>query len=170
MTEGRVSVDSGNTPRLVVEDAPAMNECIQRLFLACQRSIRVRAPRLDFDFYYSETFMETCKSIVTGDLRNELLFLVEDEEHVMRTNTRLITLARQFSSYVKIRVIPEEYIEQPEMFVLCDDTGYLHQPNVDRPRGLLDTSDPGTVRQFKRRFTDLWDRSTQPVELFTTGL
>lgn len=147
-----------------------MSECVERLFLACRRSLRVRARRLDLDFYQLESFTQACQSIITRDLRNELLFLVEDEQHLIKTNTRLVAIARQFSSYVKIRVIPEEYIERQEMFVLCDDDSYLHQPHVDRARGLMDTSDRGTVRRLGLRFKDIWDRSSPPVELFTTGL
>lgn len=170
MTAGKVSFDAGGSPRLVIEDAAALNECLERLFLACRRSLRVRARRLDPDFYYSDSFSRVCESLITRDLRNELLFLVEDEQHLMRTNSRLLTLARRFSSYIKIRVIPKEYIEQPEMFVLCDDSGYLHQPSVDRPRSLLDTSDRGNVQRLNLRFKELWERSAQPFELFTTGL
>lgn len=170
MTNGKVSFEADDTTRLVIEDAAAMNECIERLFLACRRSLRVRAKRLDLDFYFSDSFTRSCQSIVTRDLRSELLFLVEDPKHLMRTNSRLVALARQFSSYVKIRAIPEEYIERQEMFVLSDATGCLHQPSMDRPRGFLSTSDRGTVRQLDLRFNDLWAHSAQPAELFTTGL
>lgn len=166
----RVSFEAGGSPRLRVEDSTAMNECIERLVLACNQSLRVQAKRLDYDFYYSDAFVQACLSVIKRDLRNELQFLVEDEWHLMKTNVKLVGLARRYSSYIKLRVIPEEYIEQREMFVLCDASGCLHQPSVDHPTGFLSTSDRGTVRQFSRRFKDLWERSSQPTELFTTGL
>lgn len=170
MTDSRVSFDASDPQRLAVDGAAAMNECIERLFLACRSSLVVRARRLDFDFYFSESFTECCQSIVVRDMRNQLLFLVEDEQFVTRTNGRLVALARQFSSYVKVRVIPEEYIERPEMFIVCDATAYLHQPSVDRPKGVMDTADRGTARQLSLRFKDLWERSAPPAELFITGL
>lgn len=165
-----VKLGGDGSPRLVIDGAGAMNESIERLFLGCQRSLRVRAKRLDFDFYFSDTFTECCQSIITRNRRNELMFLVEDEKYLMRANARLLALARQFSTFIKIKVIPEEYIEHNEMFIVQDDSGYLHQPNVDYPRGILDTSDRGTAGRLARRFRDTWDRSYQPPELFVTGL
>ncbi len=165
-----VKLDGNGSPRLVVDGTDAMNESIERLFLGCRRSMLVRAKRLDFDFYFSDTFTECCQSIVTRSMRSELLFLVEEEKYVMRINTRLVALARQLSTYIKVKVIPEEYIERNEMFIVQDDGGYLHQPNTDHPRGILDTADRGTAGRFARRFRDTWERSFQPRELFVTGL
>lgn len=168
--DDKVSIDGADSPRLVINGLAAMNEAAERLFLACRNILIVRAPRLDLDFYFTESFTECCQSIVVRSLRNELMFLVEDEKHLLRANIRLVALARQFSSYVKIRVIPEELVGQQEMFIVCDATGYLHQPSVDHARGLMSISDRGTARQLALRFKDLWERSPQPEELFTTGL
>ncbi len=107
---------------------------------------------------------------MTRNLRNELLFLVEDEQYVIKANSRLVALARQFSSYIKVRVIPRELIKHQEMFIIHDAVGYLHQPNIEYPKGFMSTGDRGTAGQLGRRFKDLWDRGIQPNELFTTGL
>lgn len=170
MSDGKASIDSSDPPRLAIDGTGAMNEAIERLFLACRNTLIVRAPRLDFDFYFSESFTECCRSIIVRDMRNELLFLVEDEKHLLRVNVRLLSLARQFSSYVKIRVIPEEYLEHQEMFIVCDSLAYLHQPSADHPRGIMSIDDRGTARRLFLAFKDLWDRSPQPEELFTLGL
>lgn len=170
MTDGRVSFDESGSHRLFIEGTDAMNQCIERLFLACRQTLMVRAGRLDFEFYFSDSFTECCQSVVVRDMRNEMLFLVEDEQYVMRANSRLVALARRFSSYIKIRVIPEEYIEHQEMFIVCDGAGYLHQPSIEQPQGFMNPSDRGTARQLSLRFKDLWERSSQPAELFVTGL
>lgn len=170
MNGDRVSFDESDPQRLAVEGQDAMNECVERLFLACKSAIAVRAFRLDYDFYFSETFTETCRSIVARDLRNQLQFLVEDEKHVMTVNSRLVKLARELSSYVKVRVIPAEYIEHQEMFIVCDGTAYLHQPGIEWPRGFMSTADRGTARRFSKQFKNIWERSAPPAELFTAGL
>jgi len=170
MSGDRVSFDESDPQRLAVEGEDAMKECVERLFLACKSAIAVRAWRLDYDFYFSETFTETCQSIVARDLRNQLQFLVEDEKYVMKVNSRLVKLARDFSSYIKVRVIPEEYIERQEMFIVCDGIAYLHQPSIDHPRGFMSTADRGTARRYAQQFKDTWERSAPPAELFTTGL
>ena len=170
MSEGKIRIDGSDPQRLAIDGTNALNECVERLFLACQSIIMVRAPRLDLDFYFSDTFTECCRSIMVRDMRNQLQFLVEDEQYIMKMNVRLVALARQFSTYIKVRVIPEEYIEHQEMFIVCDATGYLHQPSAEYPKGFMGTSDPGTARQLSQRFKDLWERSTPPAELFTAGL
>jgi hypothetical protein len=170
MTQDKVSIEGTDSPRLLVEGAGALNECIERLFLGCRSALIVRAPRLDFDFYFSDSFTECCQSIIVRDLRNELLFLVEDELHLMKANIRLVRLARQFSSYVKIKVVREEYVAHQEMFIICDREAYLHQPSVDHPRGFMNTSDRRVAGQLALGFNDLWERSAPPEELFTSGL
>lgn len=170
MTEKGISMEGAGSLNILIDGAQAMNECIERLFLSCRHSLMVRAPRLDFEFYFSESFAECCQSLIVRDMRNEILFLIEDEPYLMRANVRLLALARQFSSYIKIRVIPEEYLEKQETFIVCDALGYLHQPNIEYPKGVMNPSDRGVARQFSLRFKDLWDRSPQPTELFTTGL
>lgn len=170
MTRDKVSIDGSEPPRLLVEGVSAMNECIERIFLGCRNSLMVRAPRLDFDFYFSESFTECCQSIIVRDLRNELQFLVEDELHFMKANARLVALARQFSSYVTVKVAREEYIEHQEMFIVCDRESYLHQPSVDQPKAFMNTSDRAIAGQLALRFRDLWERSEPPEELFITGL
>lgn len=170
MTADQVSIEGADSPRLVIDGSQAMNECIERLFLACRSSLMVRAPRLDFDFYFSDTFTECCQSIIARDPHNELRFLVEDELHVITVNMRLVSLARQFSSYVKLRVVGKEYVEHQEMFVVCDSIGYLHQPSVEHPKGFMNISNGATARQLALRFKNLWERSAAPRELFTMGL
>jgi len=165
-----LSMADGDPARLVIDGAGAMNECIERLFLGCRRSLRVRARRLDYDFYFSDSFDAQCRSIIPRGLRNELLFLVEDEHYVIKANARLVTLARQYSSYVKIRVIPAEHIEHNEMFIVQDGGAYLHQPHVDTPRGIFSSADRGGVARLERRFRDAWEHGFQPRELFVTGL
>jgi len=157
-------------PRAAVEGAGAMSECAERLFLACRQSVLVRAWRLDLDFYFSQSFTESCQSIVTRDLRNEILFMVEDERFVMQVNTRLVSLGRRFSSYVKVKVIPEEYIEHQEMFIVVDGSAWMHQYSLEQDRALMSLSDRGNAGRLARRFRDLWDRSEPPAEMFTTGL
>lgn len=134
MTDNNLSYDESGSGRMLVDGNTAMNECIERMFLACRSNIQVRARRLDYDFYFSQAFTECCQSIVSRSMRNELMFLVEDEQFVIKANVRLVALARQFSSYVKVRVIPEALIKHQEMFIVSDSTGYLHQPGIDTPR------------------------------------
>lgn len=170
MSDDNVSIEGGDSPRLVIDGPKAMNESIERLFLACRSSLLVRARRLDFDFYFSETFTETCQSIIVRDTRNELLFLLEDEPYLMKANSRLLALARKFSSYIKIRIIPKEYIEQQETFIVCDAIAYLHQPKMEFARGVMDLSDRGRARKLSLKFKEVWERSPEPSELFTAGL
>lgn len=170
MTNDNLSHDESEPGRLLIDGNTAMNECIERMFLACRSTIQVRARRLDYDFYFSQAFTECCQSIVARSRRNELMFLVEDEKFVIKANVRLVALARQFSSYIKVRVIPETLVKHQEMFIVSDDSGYLHQPGIDIPRGVMNPSDPGNAHRLGRQFKDLWDRSEQPAELFATGL
>lgn len=163
----RLGSDDG---RLTLDGARAINEAIERMFLACRRQILVRAPRLDPDFYFTESFTESCQAIVVRERRNELRFLVEDERFVMQVNSRLLALARRFSSYVGLRVVPPEYLDRQEMFVVRDRTAWLHQPGMQQQRALMSGSERGQAQQLERRFRELWERSAPPSELHVTGL
>lgn len=147
-----------------------INQSITEIFDHCQRLLMIRAPTLAFDFYHGDAFSSSCLSIITGNLHNRILFLLDDEQHLQHSSLRLIQLARKYSSYIKIKILPLEYKDRQDMFMVCDSHAYLHQPQVEYARAFVNFNDPGSCKHFSLRFKGLWERSRPPSEIFTLGL
>jgi len=160
----------GGDQNIVLENALELNGMITQLSRSARRSILVRSPRLEFPAFNSETFADQIRRLIALDSNSQVRFLVGQPELFLRMNTRLIALCRQFSTFVKARAIPAEYLEPAEMFVVVDDIACLHQPRSDVMRGIANQNTPGRARSLTRLFNEIWERSTPPSELFTLGL
>lgn len=154
---------------LILEGLDDLDHMALALFRLARQQIRLRAPRLDWPVFGSKEFADEIGRIVKSELSNQVLLLIDDEEFFFHNNTRLLALCRRFSSFVKVRVVPEEYRE-PALVLLVDNLAFLHQARVDINYGIANLSAAGRVRTLSRQFNEIWERSAAPAELFTLGL
>jgi len=155
---------------IVLENAMELDSMITQLSRSARRSILVRSPRLEFPAFNSEAYADEIRRLIAADTSSQIRFLVGQPELFLRMNTRLVALCRQFSTFVKARAIPAEYLEPAEMFVVVDDLACIHQPRSDVMRGIANQNAPGRARSLTRLFNEIWERSTPPSGLFTLGL
>lgn len=154
---------------LVLDSLDDLDHMALALFRLTRRQILLRAPRLDWPAFASKELADEIGRIAKSELSNQVLLLIEDEEYFFQNNSRLLALCRRFSSYVKVRVPPEEY-RQPELILVVDSVAFLHQARVDIDYGIANLNAAGRVRTLSRQFNETWERSNAPEELFTLGL
>ncbi len=150
--------------------ANEINDVLQLLCEQVTHKLLVLAPRLDLPVFTSEAVQTGIERIVAGALQNHARFLIADDDHFRHCNGRIIALCRRFSSYVGAHKIIPEYATKAELFVVADDTAYIHQPIPDQPRALTNFNDPGAARRLTGRFHEIWERSETVPELFSVGL
>lgn len=158
--EGELALDS---PELV-------NDAFETLCRQAEHSLKLRAPRLDFPFLHSTGLLTALTPLITGDRRNHVHILVDDEQHLLDTGNRVIDIARKFSSYLSVRRLPPEYADSGEIYLIADAAGYLYLGKADHYPAAFSEHDPGRARQLDRRFRQLWERSVRIAELHTLGL
>lgn len=102
--------------------------------------------------------------------RNEFRLLCSETRHLHEKGGSLIELARRFSSFIKLRQIPEEYRPVTEQFILVDDNASLRQHDFTAPGYFASFNDRATVRPLHNRFEELWQRSAAVPGIHVTGL
>jgi len=165
------SVNDADDSTLQSLTSPAqVDGAIRDMFRQAGHTLYIRAPRLDFPFFNSKDLLPSITDLIRGDQRNHLYFLIDDDTHFLNTNSRVIELARKFSSYVSVHKLPEEYADTAEVYIVADQDCYLRMASQHTYPATVASGMPARARQLEYRFKQLWEKSERIPELFTLGL
>ena len=153
-----------------IESSKAVDKAVEQLCCEAAHSLKIRAPRLDFPFFRTTGVIPAVTPLITGDRRNQIHILIDDEQHLMDSGSRVIDLARKFSSYVKLRKLPPEYSDSAEVFIVADLEHCLYLKSASSFPAKYSRHSPGQARQLDHRFRKLWERSVHIAELHPVGL
>lgn len=161
----------GESSGEVLLTSPAQVDIVlEAMFRQARHSLLVQSARLDFEFLRTQDLLLLLAPLITGALRNQVRILVEDTIHFMNHQPRIIKLARSFSSYVKVRKLPEEYAGKNDFFVVTDRIGYMHRLAGRKIPVRADPCAPAQAKVLRRNFEESWERSENIPELLTVGL
>ena len=170
MSSAKSSFIVGQPSQAVSLTTPAqVNHIIRELFFQAQHCLNVRAVRLQFAFFQSQDLLQSITTLIGGNTRNEVLFLVDDELY-LQSLPRVVHLARTFSSYVKVRKLAEEQVSDNDFFVIADRVAYLHQMSSHNYPVIAEAYAPAKAKELELKFKSCWERSEKITELSTPGL
>ena len=155
---------------LHTSDRGEVGVIITALIAQAQHSVALAAPRLDHPIFGSEEVHDGLSHLPAAHPRNTVRFLIEDNEFFLHKNSRLLSLCRRFSSYVKVHRIPAHELPFTELVLVVDDSGYAHQPAIDKPLVSACFNDRARCRLLLRRYNEMWERSTALAEISALGL
>lgn len=147
-----------------------VDDAVEQLCRGATRSLIIRSPRLEFSFLGTTDLLTALTPLITGDRRNLVHILIDDEQHFLKTGNRVVDLARRFGSCVQVRKLPPEYFESPEVFLVADASNCIHQKSANAYPALLARNAPERARELARRFGQMWERGDRIAELHTLGL
>lgn len=159
-----------SSPTLLLNSPAKVNHVIQELFHQARRCLYIRAVRLEFAFFQSEELLQAITTLINGNLRNRVHFLVDDELHFKSSQTRIIHLARTFSSYIKVHKLLDDQNSDREFFIVADQVAYVYQTSSHNYPVSAAAYAPAKAKELELKFRDCWARSEQIGELFTLGL
>ena len=160
----------GQSSEAVSLNTPAqVNHIIRELFFQAQHRLDIRAVRLDLAFFQTRDLLQSITTLVSSNMRNQVLFLIDDELH-LKSLTKVTHLARNFSSYVKVRKLAEEQTSDGDFFVIADRVAYVHQMSSHNYPVTAEAYAPAKARELALKFKNCWERSEQITELSTLGL
>ena len=170
--KGRVVGRSGNLPNAEYRRFEGLREyetLIDSLIPQTQRAIRVFDKTLSRAWNALHRY-EALRQFLLASRSNRLMIVLHEADHIERQCPRMIELARQFSSTVKIHqtLRPARHVYDP--FVIFDATHYLHRFHVDHLRAALGTNDVIGAQQLLDRFAEIWEASAPAVSADKTGL
>lgn len=102
--------------------------------------------------------------------RNQFRLLCSETRHLREKGGSLIELAHRFSTFIKLRQIPEEYRPVTDQFIIADDHASLRQHDFTAPSYFVSFNDRASVRPLHNRFEELWQRSAAVPGIHATGL
>lgn len=139
----------------------AVVDCIAR----ARREILICSPMLDPALFNRVALAEALGHFIARRASNRIRVVVEDTEHMLLANVRLVELTRRFSDIILIRRLGEPHHGLAEMFLVADGEHCLHQQNIATINATLDFQAPHLAIPLARRFETIWAAS-EPV----TGL
>lgn len=169
MTDHEHVADAVHGDRILT-DSQQLDDATQKCFHQAERRLLVRAVRLELPYFRSVDMAGQVERLIAAGRHNRLQLLIEEASHFFRHNARLVDLCRRFSSYIEVRELAPEYSADKELFVVVDQSGFLHQPRIDIPRGVTNDDDPAAARKLMRRFEDVWQHAAPMAGIFTLGL
>jgi len=163
---------SGNLPNAEYRRFESMREyeaLIDGLIPQTVRFIRVFDQSLAAQWNTPERF-EALRRFLLASRENRLLIVVHNAEPIEKERPRMMELARQFGTAVRIHstLSPAKQIYDP--FVVFDANHYLHRFHYRFLRAAQGTNDLIGAHELLDRFSEIWDASVLAVSAGKGGL
>lgn len=158
------------SPALSLTSPAQVDEIIKLIFYQAKHRLHIRATRLEYSFFKSEDLSSSLTALIRSDVHNTVRFLIDDVFDLFNSHTRLVQLARRFSSYIEIHKAPEDYGQISGFFIVADQMGYVHQRSGHFYPVRAEAYAPAQARRLEHRFDHDWSRSERLAELFSAGL
>lgn len=125
---------------------------------------------IDPILFDNPAFIEAISEFARRNKHTQVKFVVHDTRQNTAEGHRLISLAQRLTSHIHIRNTAEKQQDLTQIFMLVDQNAYLYCPNYVRHQGRASFDAPIDVRNFKKTFDDLWDRSTVDSNIRRLGI
>ncbi|MDH3286659.1 MAG: hypothetical protein OEP48_02875 [Betaproteobacteria bacterium] len=163
---------TGNLPHAQYRRFDGMREfeaLVDDMIPQTQSVIRVFDKALSRE-YNSPRRYEALRQFLLASRSNRLMIVLHEADPIARQCPRVIDLARQFSSAVKIHqtLRPARHVYDP--LVIFDATHYLHRFHYDHLRAAQGMNDVIGAQQLLDRFTEIWEASAPAISFDKTGL
>ena len=132
------------------------------LIAQARREIVICSPALDPALYNRAALAGALGHFIARQAHCRVRILVEDTEHMLLGNVRLVELARRFSDMLLIQRLGEPHHGLTEMFLVADGESCLYQQDIAAVDATLDLHVPHLALPLARRFEDMWAAS-EPV-------
>ncbi|WPL19141.1 Acetyltransferase (GNAT) family protein [Thiorhodovibrio winogradskyi] len=145
--------------RLFLTQRAHLALAVRQLAAQARRQVNLLSTDLQPDIYDHQDFVEALRYLAI-ELRGRLpvKILVSDPEPSLRRGHRLIELARLLSSDVQIRLVPKDWAEYRDQFLLCDQDGLCLTRHQDPRRTLVDFNSGAETRRLRRLFDQIWEQ------------
>ena len=163
---------TGNLPHAQYRRFEGMREfesLLDEMIPQTQSAIRIFDKTLSRD-YNSPERHEALRQFLLASRSNRLMIVIHEPDVIERQCPRMIDLARQFSSSVKIHqtLRPARHVYDP--FVIFDASHYLHRFHHEHLRAAQGMNDVIGAQQLLDRFAEIWEASAPAIAADKTGL
>lgn len=149
-----------------IDSLAAAREAVDRIAGEARRGLLIYTRDLEPDLYDREPVLEAIKRIALSGREGKVRILVQEPALAAGHGHRLVHLAQRLSTAIEIRTpVTEEDRQYPSAFVVNDGGGLLVRPIGSRWDGEARFAAPGSARQWRDLFEQVWQRAEPPPEL-----
>lgn len=129
------------------------------LLMGARQEVLIAAPVLDAAFFNRADLAQAVGHFIARRAGNRMRMVVEDSEHLLQADVRLVELARRFSDLILIRRLGEQHHGLAELFIVADGKSSLHQSDITTVDAICDFHTPRLAEPLARRFEAFWAAS-----------
>ena len=130
-----------------------------------RRSALLFTRRLDPPLYDNLAFCDALARLLLAFPRSYAQVLVQETEDLASGDHGLLRVAQDLSSFMTIRIVPDEAVDEMQSFLVIDETAYLHRPDPIDYAGAACFNDPGESRRLSHWFKNWWEPGRAMSEL-----
>lgn len=141
-----------------------------RLLSEASRSINILVYDYDDILLPSNNIDELISSFVRQHERNRFRYLCSESDLLRERGSKLIKLARRFSSFIKLRQLPDGLKSVHEQFIVIDENSSMQTQDRLSLNYYAHLNERARARKLNNHFEELWQRSSTIPGVHVTGL
>lgn len=167
MTEEYISTDPN---RFQIKTRQQITETSCRLISEANRNINILLYDYDDILLPATKIDDLLSAFIRQHQRSRFHYLCSESDILRERGGKLIQLARRFSTYIKLRQLPEDLKPVREQFIVIDDASYMRTQDHRSNDYFVYLDERARTLQLKNQFEALWQRSDVVPGLHVTGL
>ena len=167
MTDEKNNTESSSYP---ISTRLGVAETRVRVLSEATRSINILVFDYDDILLPSTNIDDLTSSFVRQHERNRFRYLCSESDILRERGSKLIQLARRFSTYVKLRQLPDGLKAVHEQFIVIDNKSSLQTQDRTSHNYYAHINERGRAHKLNNLFEELWQRSSAIKGVHVTGL
>ena len=163
--DSEADVSLSDTTRRELAFSKDVRHAISDVARSAKRSLSIYTHDLEPEVYNSIDFLDAVKQLVLAQRYARVQILLVNPLRSVKEGHRMVEMARRFSSFVEIRLVPEEFHSHEEAFLIADRAGLVYRVHASRWEGIADTNSPRIAARYLEFFERVWQRSQVASEL-----
>ena len=148
----------GETQELItVDNQDDFRQLLITMSQQAQHRIWIFSHNLDIRIYDNNELYEAIKNLAIRSPRTHINILVQDSEHMVKNDHRLLHLAQRISSHMQVKLTAREHQDIYQTFIIFDDRGYIIHEDPLRFNARADFYNPLETRKLAEQFSEMWE-------------
>ena len=167
MSDEKNNTESNSFP---VNTRLEVSETSARILSEARRSINILVYDYDDVLLPSTNISELISSFVRQHEKNRFRYLCSESDLLRDRGSKLIQLARRFSSFIKLRQLPDGLKSAHEQFIVVDESLSMQTQDRLSHNYYAHLNERARARKLNNHFEELWQRSSAIPGVHVTGL
>ncbi len=150
---------------LEFSDVRELRDISTHMLGQARRQVLIFSRDLDASVFDQQLFLDAVKQLALSSQHARIQVLLQDNSKAIKDGHRLVELARRLSSAIELHKPHPDHLQQPENFMLVDNSGFVYRKLASRYQGIASFHDPLENHRLVEFFREMWEYSEPDPEL-----